>query len=49
MSAEYDTRDLRSELDKKNFENEDLKAQLQEVLSRVSRLFKVLFFSPFPN
>ncbi|KAM7535913.1 hypothetical protein Aperf_G00000101797 [Anoplocephala perfoliata] len=38
MSAEYDTRDLKAELDKKNAENEDLKSQLQEVLSRFKDL-----------
>ncbi|KAM3173612.1 hypothetical protein ACTXT7_012174 [Hymenolepis weldensis] len=34
MNVEYDIGNLKAELDKKNAENEDLKAQLQEVLSR---------------
>ncbi|VUZ54171.1 unnamed protein product [Hymenolepis diminuta] len=38
MSVEYDIGNLRAELDKKNAENEDLKAQLQEVLSRFKDL-----------
>ncbi|VDO08067.1 unnamed protein product [Rodentolepis nana] len=34
MSVEYDIGSLRAELDKKNVENEDLRTQLQEVLTR---------------
>lgn len=38
MNVEYDIGSLRAELDKKNAENEDLKGQLQEVLSRFKDL-----------
>lgn len=39
MSSEYSTMDLKSELEKKDGENAELKAQLEEVLSRVSNIY----------